>query len=60
MVRTNSGVILNLQFCFFAEKSKSELLKNGAFFEWQDQLTVDESKRPANNTIAQNMFGFGK
>ncbi|KAJ3648367.1 hypothetical protein Zmor_020177 [Zophobas morio] len=42
------------------EKSKSELLKNGAFFEWQDQLTVDESKRPANNTIAQNMFGFEK
>ncbi|XP_063904988.1 uncharacterized protein LOC135124057 [Zophobas morio] len=42
------------------ENNKRELLKNGAFFDWHDQLMVDESKRPANNTIAQNMFGFEK
>ena len=42
------------------EKSKRELLKNGAFFDWSDQLVVDERKRPAKNVIAQNMFGFEK
>ncbi|CAH1382203.1 unnamed protein product [Tenebrio molitor] len=39
------------------EKVKGELLKNVAFFDWEDKLTVDESKRPGKPKNVGDIFG---
>jgi hypothetical protein len=40
-----------------SEKVKGELLKNVAFFDWEDKLTVDESKRPGKPKNVGDIFG---